>query len=316
MCRFASLAAVAVLCATAEASDVIKLREEALVKGPTMTLGDIADIEGENADVLSAIEIGMAAAPGVSRRIDASMLEARVRTTTKSNIDFDIQGANAVRATTLHTEIPREMVADDLRRFIEMEMPWEPGEAEITVTAPAQNLMLPQGEVEFQWEPATNYRYLGITSFRGSLLVDGEVKKTLLCKAQVESYADVIVASANIPRGTAISLTDIDIERRPLSTLKDTGFTDPSELTSCITTKPLMAGQVISRSSVQARTAVAKRQLVTVETLAGGLAIRTQAQALTDAAVGETVTCMNPSAKEKRETFVGIVRADGVVVVQ
>lgn len=310
------LALATVLCGAAEASDVIKLKEEAFVKGPMMTLGEIADIEGDNADFLSTVEIGTAAAPGVSKRIDATMLEARVRTTTKSDIDFSIAGAAAVRATTLHTEIPSEMIADDLRRFIESEMPWNPAEAEISVTPPAQNLMLPQGDIEFQWQPATNYRYLGITSFRGSLLVDGEVKKTFLCKAQVESYGDVIVAASNIARGVPVSLTDIQVERRPLSTLKDTGFTDPAELTPCITTKPIMAGQVIPRSSVQARTAIAKRQLVTVETRAGGLAIRTQAQALTDAAVGEAVTCINPSSKETRQTFVGIVRADGTVVVQ
>jgi len=311
--RLAVLVASGLLfCLGSNAADTVTIKDEAYVKGPVMTLGELADIEGDDADLLASVEVGTAASPGTSKRIEAALLEARIKTMT-SDIEFEMHGASSVRATTLHTEITRDMVADDLRAFIESEMPWDPANAEITVTPPAQNFLLPQGDLEFQWRPAANYRYLGTTSFRGSLLIDGEVKKTFLCRAQVESYGDVIVAAKMVARGAPISLDAIELERRPLSSLKDTGFTDPSELTGCVAKKPVMAGQVISRSSVEAQKVVERRQIVTVETIVGGLAVRTQAQAQADAGVGDAVTCTNLNSKQ---AFVGIVQPDGTVVVQ
>lgn len=295
------------------AVDVVTLKEEAYVKGPSVVLGELADIEGENARYLSSLEIVTAAPPGNSMRLDAALLAARVKTAAPTMSGIQMEGAQAVRATTLHHEITRQTVSDDLRRFIESEMPWNPANTEIEVSPPPQNFVLPEGEITFQWRPNADCRYLGATTFRGSIAVDGETRKTFLCKATIESYGDIIIAAASIPRGKAFSLDDIKTERRPLSSLKDTGFTEPTELAGCVAGKPIAAGEVISRASVKPLAVVKKRQLVSVETYAGRLAIQTQAQAEADAAVGEKVTCTNLNSKE---SFVGVVRQDGVVVVR
>ena len=294
------------------AADVVRFKEEAFVKGPKLTLGEIADIEGANSQRLAALEIGMAPAPGESKRIEQVIVAARIKTAGKAP-DIQIAGANSIKTTTLHQEVSRDAVAESLRQYIQSEMPWTGDDTAIEVSPPPQDFVLPEGLLEFQWHAAGPYRYLGAGSFRGSLMVDGELKKTFVCRAEVEAYGDVIIASSAIPRGKPISINDISTERRPLSTLKDTGFTDPAEMLGTMAAKPIAAGQVIARDSLKPVTVIKKNQLVTVETRAGGLAVVTQAQAAADAAVGESVQCINPGSKE---AFVGIVRADGTVVVK
>jgi len=58
---------------------------------------------------------------------------------------------------------------------------------------------------------------------------------------------------------------------------------------------------------------VKRNQMVTVETRAGGLLIRSQARAMGNAGVGDVLTCQNPDSKQD---FAGTVRKDGIVVVE
>ncbi|MCH8205068.1 MAG: hypothetical protein IID09_07870, partial [Candidatus Hydrogenedentes bacterium] len=59
-------------------ADTITLKEAVYVKGPKVLLGDVAVIEGLEADSLRAIEIAPAAAPGSARRLNAALVRARI----------------------------------------------------------------------------------------------------------------------------------------------------------------------------------------------------------------------------------------------
>ena len=73
-----------------------------------------------------------------------------------------------------------------------------------------------------------------------------------------------------------------------------------------------MQGQVISPRKVAPPVLVKRNQLIPVETTVGALTIRGQARALTQASAGDLVKAMNLRSKEE---FVGVLRSDGVLVV-
>ncbi|MCP4639011.1 MAG: hypothetical protein GY851_01185 [bacterium] len=123
--------------------DMVEVRDEVYVKGPKVLLGDVAEIRGENAEALASVELSTAALPGMSKRLDAALVLARIN---NAGIDAEgvaVTGARSVVANTLHLELTREMMAEDLRRYIEFEMPWNPQDTTVDVAPPAQDVVVP-----------------------------------------------------------------------------------------------------------------------------------------------------------------------------
>lgn len=314
MRRLSRIALAAGLVAlTAAAEDVITFHEVAVVKGPKVLLGDVATVTGENADVLATLEVMPAPQPGDTRRLNAELLLARLRTNGVPLDAVTVDGANSITATTLSLEITGEMLAENLRQHIEVEMPWDPAVTQIDVAVPAQDYVVPEGELQIEWTANPQYNFLGTGAFRGTVLVDGQVQKTLLCKATIETYRDVLVAATDIPRGQVVNAAQLKTERRALSALRETPFDDPSDVVGLVAKATIFPGQLITSRKVELPTLVRRNQVVLVESGGGGLLVQARAVAQNSGAAGDVITCMNPSNKE---IFQGIVRSDGVVVVR
>lgn len=297
----------------AAGADVITFNEQSFVKGPMITLGEIAEIEGEKAADLAVLEVGPAPAPAASRQLDRALVLARIRASGIAADSLDMQGARMVQVKTLHRELTREMVAESLRSYVESQMPWPTGDAEITVDVPAQETILPDGDITIEWRPSPDYRYLGSAPFKASVAVNGQLRKTFLCKATVEAYSAVVTAGIPIAKGKTISASDLRVETKPLATIVDAFFLDPGDATGFVAVRNIGAGEVVTKALLTPRVVVKRRQVVTVESRAGSMMVTTQARADSDGAEGDSITCTNTNSNQ---AFQGVVRRDGVVVVQ
>ena len=305
---------VALLAAAAwSAADTVTLKNEAYVKGPYVTLGEVADIQGEHAEALALVELAPAALPGSSKKFDAALLKSRIANAGLSVESLQFAGASNTVATTLHNELTPDMMIAELRTFIESEMPWEPEDTSIDIALPTQEVVVPDGALEIRWWPNPQYRWVGPGVFRGEIQVDGEVKRTILVRAQIEAYSDVLVAATDIPRGKLISTSDLQIEKRAMSMLKGSVLSRPEEIVGQVARSTIFPGQVITTRQIAPRQLVKRNQNVVVEATAGALVVRSQARALMNACAGDVIVCMNPDSKEE---FQGTVRGDGVVVVE
>jgi flagella basal body P-ring formation protein FlgA len=293
--------------------DTVVVRDEVYVKGPKVLLGDVADIKGENAEALASVELATAALPGDSKRFDAALVLARIGNAGIDTESVAVTGARAVVANTLHLELTREMMAEDLRRFIEVEMPWNPQDTTVDVSPPAQDVVVPDGDVALVWRPNPQYRWAGAGSFRGEVRVDGEVKKTLHCRATIDAYTDVVVALEDIPRGAVISANHLDVEKRSVTSLPLGTFDFPEELLGYVARSTIFPGTVMTKRHVMPRKVVKRNQMVVVEARVGGLLVQTRARAMTDACEGDTLRCLNVDSKEE---FIGTVRGDGIVILE
>ncbi len=311
MGRITILAAAVALASACALGDTLTLHQEAFVKGPKVLLGEVADIDGENATSLAAIELGSAPQPGQSRQLNAALVESRLRNAGLKEIA--VKGASSVRATTLHTEVTPDMIAESLRVFIQSQMPWNADSTEINITLPPDGLTVPDGQVCFTWRSNPQYRYLGQGAFQGTLSVDGRPQTTLNCKATIESYTDVVVATSDIPRGRPISAGLVELRRLSLSGLPGNVATRLEDVAGRVASKTIFPGQIISSRCVELPVLVHRRQSVPVELESGAVHVQTRAVAMMDGRVGETILCSNASSDAQ---FQGVVRGDGVVVVR
>ncbi len=308
---FALIAAV-VICGELRA-DTVTLRAQAYVRGGQVRLADVADIAGGRADELRAVELGAAAAPGVSKRLDASLITARVLSAGFDAAAVEVRGAPAVTVTTMSLELSAGSLAEDLRAFIQREMPWDADAALVDVTPPPGDLRLPDGDVTVVWRPDPQYEYLGAGNFRGEVRVNGEVARTVFAKANVAAYDAVVVATQPLGRGDVVGPNNARLEKRELSTLDAGAFFSMDEAAGRVARTSIQPGQVLTSKRLDRPILVKRNQFVAVETRVGGLIIRGQAKSQSEGAVGDVVTCANLSSGDK---FSGVVRADGVVEVK
>ena len=295
------------------ASTTVTFHEEVVVKGPKVMLSDIADVDGEGAPVLVPVEVTTAPVPGSAKTLSVSLLGPRIRTIGKNVEGLEFAGASNITITTSAQTIPRDMVSEQLGMFIESQLPWDPSICEIKIDPIASDIVVPEGEAIIEWQAGQGYRYLGAGTFRGAVKVDGQLQKTLLCRASVEAFADIVVAPGGLTRGQKIKLSDLKTERQAMSLVREPAFKNPAELVGLEVRMSVGPGQVVCKKNITTPFLVRRLQMVLVETRAGGMQIQSQARAQMDGAEGETITCQNIESKQE---FRGVVRKDGVVVVE
>ncbi len=307
----------AILCASlalpAIAADRIEVKPDASVAGPVLRLGDVATISGEDIDLLKDIEIGPAALPGQTRVVQASLIKSSIERQGFDLSSLEINGAENVRATTSHLALDKAGLEKDLRHFIELEMPWEAANTTVDVVAPNFEVVLPEGQVTIDWRCSPTYRYLGTGSFRGDVKVNGEVQRSVLCRADIEAYGEVVVAATDIPRGAIFSEKNLTIEPRALSTVPRNTIEDPGELLGQAAKRTLFLGQILTTSHACSRTLIKRNQIVSVEAQTDALRVHMQAKALADGGEGDAIPCQNTSSKQE---FVGIIQPGGTVQVK
>jgi len=306
-----------VIAAIASADDLqsentVVLRQEVYVKGPAVYLSDVADIKGDAATVLGDIELMPAATPGRSRRVDAALVRTRLQGAgiDPSAVTFD--GARSVVAKTLYLDLTKEMIAEDLRMYIRGEMPWALEDAVIDVLASGSNTIVPDGEVVITWRSAPQYRWSGQGTFRGEINVDGKLQSTLVARANIDAYVDVVVAERDLPRGKLLSATDFRIEKRVMNNLTRSPLHDIEAAVGSLARNPIYPGDVVTARHLRPRVLIRRNTLATVETKIGSLMVTGRARALTDGHAGDVIMLVNPQSKKE---ITGVVQADGTVVV-
>lgn len=304
---------VLTLLAPHASADKLVLKEEAFVRGPKVLLGDIARIEGENADALALIELTTAANPGDSKQMSAALVSTRIEHAGYDRLAVQVEGAPRVRATTLYLEVTPAQLSESLREFIMTSMPWDLQDALIDVQAPPGTIRTPDGDLQIDWTANPQYRFVGPSVFRGSIAVDGAVQRTVTVRANVEAYAELLVARRDIPRGTLISANDLDYRKLSLQSTPEGVLEDHSEALGRVAKKTLLAGQPLTLRNLDLPVLVKRNQVVPVEVRLGGVLVQSRARAMSEGRVGDLVLCANTDSKEQ---FQGVVRQDGVVVVE
>jgi flagella basal body P-ring formation protein FlgA len=292
----------------------VKIKEDALVKGPKVYLSDLVEVkEPELQERLATIEVSAAAGPGESKQLTASLVEARLEHAGVDLGELDPNRPGQIRATTMHIEVSPEALAASLREHIELEMPWKPDTSEIDVTVPHQGLMTPEGEMTIEWRASPQYTYLGPTNFRGNVMIDGTLYRTVVLRATVESYQEIVVAATDIPRGRPVSDSQLAMQTVALSTAPEGAVTDMVDVEGLVARKTLFPGQPVTTRVVELRRLIKRNQMVPVELTTSAIKIQNQAKAMMDGKEGDVIVCSNPVTKEE---FQGVVRADGVVEVR
>ncbi len=138
----------------------------------------------------------------------------------------------------------------------------------------------------------------------------GTTPWTIYVPVRISAPRPVVILTRPVPRGTALSAQDIDVELREVGGLGSGYFEDPSAVLGKVLTRPGSPGQVLVPTQITGAVAVKRGQQVTLLANSGGILVRMEGTAMADGSIGDRLKVKNNSSARVVE---GTVLDDGSV---
>ncbi len=184
------------------------------------------------------------------------------------------------------------------------------GDVEIATRSLDSRLRLARCDRPLEAFAAPGSRRIGQTSV--GVRCSGEQPWKLYVPVEIQVFGKVVRAARGLPRGVAVTSSDLAVQRHNLAQLPHGYLTDPKQAVGKMTRRSLRAGQVLTHTAVKAPEVVARGQSVVIAARKGALAVRTSGEALGSGAQGERVRVRNISSGRVVE---GVIVAPGQVEV-
>lgn len=132
-------------------------------------------------------------------------------------------------------------------------------------------------------------------------------------KGRIQETMPVPVPVRPIDRGETMARADVEMVRLPRAQLRAGIVLDDADLAGMAAKRPLDPGEPVRANDIEHPKMVTRNSLVTVVYRTGGLVLKAQGLAQSDAHDGATISVLNPRSKRIVQ---GVVRGPGLVVVE
>jgi flagella basal body P-ring formation protein FlgA len=285
------------------ANVTVNVLDQVKVRSEQVTLGEIAEIEGEGGAVvekLKAVVIGKSPLPGEVREFSASYIEAKLK---QSDIDLSqltLALPEKVKVVGEAYEVPPQKIEEMVKNFILQKGPWDPTEISLTVS-PLKDINLTPGKITYEIIPPKKEDYRGTTNLLVLFMVNGKVEKKVWVNVQIEVSRDVVVSTHSLSRHSIITQDDLRLEKMNLADVPPDVVTDPLEIIGMRTKRVVDAHLPFCISFLEMPPVVKRGDLVTIVAETDAIKITTQGVVIENGGKGDMVRVVNTSSK--RELF-------------
>mgnify|MGYP000901336318 CR=1 FL=1 len=208
----------------------------------------------------------------------------------------------------LHQEIT--LIKSAVEAFVYSNTANLPGQVTVSVGQIDHQLKLPKCPQLEAFVPKGN-RLWGKTSI-GVRCENQLASWTIYVQTEINVMSDVLHIARPITTGQTIAYDDVVFQSANLTLLPDSIFTDIHQVIGKVATTNLTAGQPFRPQMLRAPYVIQRGQSVNLVVQGKGFSIRSEGQALTDAAEGQVVQVRNKSGK----IISGFARNNSIVEIQ
>ncbi len=286
--------------ALAAAGPSAHLREEAVVKGAVIRLGDVARIEGSASAVaqLSRVELGPSPLPGRSRSVEKDYIIIRLRQHKVDPAVLAADSATQCRVTRSSQTLSADTLIETARKFLEEKI--EPGDGKLVIepVSRPREMVLPEGELGLACELIGNPGTGANRRVMVQVMVGGEPAGRADISLRARRYVKVAIATTTIPRGAALT-GKISFEERDRMSLPQDVILEGDSLDGLQAVCAIAAGSVISRRQAAEPAVVHRGDAVTVQAKVGGIVISATAVADEDGRPGQAIRVRNTDSNKQ-----------------
>lgn len=292
----------------------LELHAEARVRGLEMTLGDIAEVRGEDQSAVTrarAIALGYAPAPGFRRVLDSARIAQKVmREIPEANINFEGSSRCVILAAT--TSVTPARVIAAARKSLNERFAGQDVHLEMVGDLSTLEVPEPSQSVELVPELRDAANGTGTWSIPVRVMVDGELYRTLFTNWNVSVWRRQLVLSRAVAAGEVVTRGHMELRRIRVSTGAESRPINEEAYGHAIAVRDLNPGSVVTERDVQRTTVLQRGDTVTLEVRRGGIRARAIAEALSDGRVGDRVRVR---CSHTGNELVGIVRSRNLITI-
>jgi flagellar basal body P-ring formation protein FlgA len=308
----------------------VRLYPSAVVTGEQVLLSDVAEVQGESADLVSRWPVTMAPHAGATGVIESSVIQGMLarrginlghwvfRGATRCIVSRPEEGAKGQVSRKAQTASASDRSAQSrpseesaaaapaeantleavLREHIARRLASQGGTTIVRFSpAVAKILALSRPTFDFQITERSE-RALGMVSLEVTILENGQSRQTLPVLADVSLRKSVVVATRPINRGEILNPGSLAREERVFDRTEDVGVGEMNGLLGQRAKSFIDAHSAVMVKDVESIPLVIRNDLVTVVVHRGALTIRGSAKAMESKSLGERVLLKNEGSKE------------------
>lgn len=278
------------------AGATVTVNAESTVAGPQITLGELAEISGDDEGLVQALrelKLGNAPSPGNRLLLTADMFGGRL-----ANAGLDLQGVSwnippmisiAAAGQAISGETLRSLAAEAIKRQL-----GAGGNADVTIAADGadRDVFVPLGQATFKVELPQGVRFGTPTTANVVVSVEQKLYTTVSLRFNVKLYKNVLVAGRNIAVAEIIGTDNIRLERRDVS--RASGYlTDTDKVLGLRTRRALPAGTVLSEAALEKPPILKQGAVVTILAKLGDITVSASGKALQAGSEGAVIRVQN-----------------------
>jgi len=273
----------------------VRVLPQAEVYGKTFTLGEIAEMDGFDVDVLSRlaqVELGRSPLPGRAMRLSASWLAARLRgEVDPDRLDIRVPDeAQVVRGSqTVSARRIRELVLERARK----DAPTQ-GDTELTIRTAVRDVVLPKGKVDWRIEPVGPANSNGNRTYRVAATVQGQRAWQGIVGISQDVRRQVVVLTEAVAAGEPLRAEQLSTVERDAARMREKDYiAGVDAAVGQVAARDLRADTVLRKALLETPVDLEEGDKVTILFAAGGVRLTVPGVAMVQAKRGDFIPARN-----------------------
>ena len=284
---------------------VVILKGKAVVSGEKVFLGDVASINGPDAERLRSIFIMNSPSGPIGTKLSSDYVVRKIRS--RLQHPFVMKGARKVQIVQKYTVISRERLEKIFEDTVLANSPWrEKGKIiieDIQITGSTRVLEREKGTIQAKISPREDF--LGRTSMT-LIFGKGSSAQQVRLSAKVKVIANIPVVKTSIKRGNIITKDDLEIKSLELSAYP-TAVMDKNECLGKRAKTSLRSGRPLLKTNIEEPPLISRGDIVFIQARSDSLVIRDKGVALKDGRMAEQIPVRNvTSGKQIVGTIIAV----------
>ena len=288
-------------CNATLAKTTVSVPETVRINVPFITLGVIADIQGDDQAFigqLEAVKLGKAPAAGEMKEISGHSIETKIYRIGVDPETVSLHLPETVEVTADGVEISPDKIENMVKRFILKKVPWDSKSVAITVS-PVKAITLDPGEVTYEMSARQKEDFLGSTNISLIFLVDNREAKKIQVNAKIAVMQDVLVSNRSLKRHDVITEEDVRLEKMNLAELRADVMTDPGEVLGKRAKRTIEVNTPLRLNFLEVPPLVKRGDMVTIVAESDVLKITTKGFVTESGCKGEMVKVINVNSRKE-----------------
>lgn len=273
----------------------IRVAGQSVIEESLIQLENIASVSGTEGVVgkLRTISLGYAPYIGATRTIRRQQIILALRSAGFSDESFTLECGETVIVRRSGRVISKETILEALESSILKGFRDNSIEARLVRVEIPDIPQVTAGEIDIRVNSAAVRNLLEVFSAPVEIRVNGRLERTIPVIAQIEAYAQVLVASVDLSPNSEMTPSSVRFERVRLSGPITQYFRDNVKIRGTAAVRQLRAGSAITTDAIMSISVVKPGDRVKVETGSGSFQIVIAGEARAAGRIGDKIAVKN-----------------------